>query len=933
MADPRNDTGRDAASRQAATVASTLAGPALDLAQGATAFQAASNALKGAALDKLLGPTAVFAGGLIGVLRTMKSIVDQSGILERGLRRIAGLQQIEGKFETLLKSAEAAQKRMQELYRFVSQTPFDLSDVAEGNRLLQALSKGALASADSMKMVGDVAAATGQSFSDVSERVGKLYAALRSGRSLDKVLFQLQMTGIVTDELAKKLEDAEASGASFTQKWTMVTEELKRSEGGMKNELRSLEGLTKQLNNASAAMEIAFGEPFVEAQAKAIENTVKATQNFTPVVRQLAQEFAPILDFTRNIKNSIVDATLATKGMAEAAGVAVTVLKAMMVGGAAAVAASLARNGRGVVGAAMERGRAVRAGQNTQEVASGLATAQSQAADAANALARGELLAAAALKLQSLWTTISTRATALHRVALTAATVATGQFSLGTYAATAAAGVFTGALTVLKAGLLMVGRAIGAATVAMLANPLTAITLAAGAAYVAFEKWASSTAKTNQELIDLIQNTAKSTNAIRQQIKEVKTLDQYRQALNDSYAEEEKLKNQIRELGPAPIVDPTASAATRQGQQEAFAGFREKKSVLEGGIFRLRRDRTGLLNRDIRGLGLSGEEQDFARQQAEGRRSLREAEIQDRIDSADEAERVRLLRERASRFRRSSEQSDLLRMGITRPEAFLRPTDGRTTSPLSDNLLPRTELMRVNDQIAALKGKPIPASLIQQQADLMDMANRGPEFSARALADEQEVKRLEEALRIKTLELSYDRAIAEVRQRGGETATLEAEKELQILKEQLAIAKEKGRAGELDAARIQNDIMKREADQAKARADIGLEREKNRFLANGDARGARALDDARELARLQDQYRSIGLDPNLARQDQLLAFQAQAAQNQKIVADSKQAIGGGGGFAASNPMMAAQQRMEALNQAQTRFLEIIANNTRNPGIQ
>lgn len=50
---------------------------------------------------------------------------------------------------------------MKELYKFTASSPFDLSDVAEANRILEALTKGALSGARGMKLIGDSAAATG----------------------------------------------------------------------------------------------------------------------------------------------------------------------------------------------------------------------------------------------------------------------------------------------------------------------------------------------------------------------------------------------------------------------------------------------------------------------------------------------------------------------------------------------------------------------------------------------------------------------------------------------------------------------------------------------------------------------------------------------------------------------------------------------------
>ena len=103
---------------------------AAELARGYSATRVAVNALSNSMQDKLLGPTSLFAGSLIGSLAVLKSIVDQTGVLRRGLQQIAEMQGIQGKFETLLRSVSLAKKLIQELYQFAANSPFRLTALA-----------------------------------------------------------------------------------------------------------------------------------------------------------------------------------------------------------------------------------------------------------------------------------------------------------------------------------------------------------------------------------------------------------------------------------------------------------------------------------------------------------------------------------------------------------------------------------------------------------------------------------------------------------------------------------------------------------------------------------------------------------------------------------------------------------------------------------
>ena len=331
-------TGRSQLSGQLLGGAANLAQPAMDIAQGATVMQAASNALKGAFLEKLLGPTAAFTGLLAGTLMVIKKIVRESQILEKGMANIGRLQQIEGKFETLLKSATLAKQRIKELYDFTKNSPFKFEDVAEANRQLEALTYGAFSGKKAMTMVGDAAAATGQSMSEMSSRVGKLYAALSSGRSIDKIAFQLQFTGLATEGLLGKLETLEAAGASFNEMWREVERVMANTTGGMENEMQTLQGLNTKLEESRALMQKAFAEPFVEAQERAIKTMTAATQNLTPVLAQVGADMATVQGVFTNFKTSLLDVTLASPGMADALGVAYLAAKTLFLTLAAATA-------------------------------------------------------------------------------------------------------------------------------------------------------------------------------------------------------------------------------------------------------------------------------------------------------------------------------------------------------------------------------------------------------------------------------------------------------------------------------------------------------------------------------------------------------------------------------------------------------------------
>lgn len=313
------------------------------MAMGQGPAAAVGGLVKDTAILKLVGPTAIWAGGTLGVLRTMERIVKQSGVLERGLHRIATMQGIESKFEGLLKSATRAKAKMQELNSMSMSMPFRSDEVAEAALILERLTKGAYAGAEALREVGDVAAATGNSLTDTATGVGKLMAAINSGRPLERMLFQMQQTGMVTDELATKLERLEGAGLLRSDGKNAIREHFSRYKGGMANDMKNLDTLKIKEAEASTGFDAAFGAAFTEAKVKAYESSTRALQNMTPIMAALGKEMAPLVTVTDTIKHKLVDMALGTQVAQKAALEAVPVFGGL-------VMAIAAMSGAGVVG-------------------------------------------------------------------------------------------------------------------------------------------------------------------------------------------------------------------------------------------------------------------------------------------------------------------------------------------------------------------------------------------------------------------------------------------------------------------------------------------------------------------------------------------------------------------------------------------------------
>ena len=80
---------------------------------------------------------------------------------------VADRQDITSQFKILLGSAEAAKERVDDLTNFAGETPFTRDEIFAASKQLQVFTGNALSTGNSLRVIGDVAAGTGQSFQDV----------------------------------------------------------------------------------------------------------------------------------------------------------------------------------------------------------------------------------------------------------------------------------------------------------------------------------------------------------------------------------------------------------------------------------------------------------------------------------------------------------------------------------------------------------------------------------------------------------------------------------------------------------------------------------------------------------------------------------------------------------------------------------------------
>lgn len=170
-------------------------------------------------------------------------------------------------FKTLIGNIDEAKAHMADLKALGDTPPFSLDEFAKASRSLMVMTDGALGYKKSLELIGDAAAATGYPIEEMGQAVGRLYAFIRDGQPLSRAVMQLRNMGVITPEVAQKLQDLQAAGKSNAEIWAEVEAQLGRYKGAMSETEKTGEGLMGAIKSR--------WDNIVRAVGHAFEDTAK----------------------------------------------------------------------------------------------------------------------------------------------------------------------------------------------------------------------------------------------------------------------------------------------------------------------------------------------------------------------------------------------------------------------------------------------------------------------------------------------------------------------------------------------------------------------------------------------------------------------------------------------------------------------------------
>ena len=203
----------------------------------------ASAAGKAAAGMGALSSRAAKTGATLGVT----GAVAAGGAM---IKLAADAEQLNTQFRVLTGSQEAATKLLNDIDQFAASTPFQKMEIAQAGRQLLAFGGSADTAVDELRMLGDIAAGTGQPLGELAELYGK---AKVQGRLFGEDINQLTGRGIpIIQGLAKEFGVTDGEVKKLVEQGKVGFPEMQRALAAMTGDGGKFSGMMQQMSETTA---------------------------------------------------------------------------------------------------------------------------------------------------------------------------------------------------------------------------------------------------------------------------------------------------------------------------------------------------------------------------------------------------------------------------------------------------------------------------------------------------------------------------------------------------------------------------------------------------------------------------------------------------------------------------------------------------------
>jgi len=840
------------------------------LTQSEGKARALAKAVKDIAIWRLTPMVVTLGGAFLAVRGTVRAIVRDSGALEAAWQRMARLKLYQNQLAPLVGGIAQARQKLGELVVFANRFKLPLGEVVAAQRALIVMGQGALSSGRALETAKNIARTTGVGIAAAAQAYANLHRALAGGAPVAEAAQEMRGLGAMTAQTAREIGNLQESGAGTTAVLAALAAGLAATTTTTTDMSAGIGELEAKLDKTRETMAAAFGEPFLEAEAKSIERSIATAENLVPVMKTLGQTLAAVTTTGSGLTGWIKEQASAVPGLAAGVGF---LAKSFVVVGTAVSAAGLVAGARTLW-----------------------------------------MLGAAALAAARSMST-ATLATRLHSMAATARLAAIRATTQGDLLAARAHHLYAATLLRGAAATTLVGNASAAAGskvrgffAAFISNPI-GLAIAAVVAVVAGIWQVNEAMKAQRQAVkDLADANAEVAAKLGQQVKDIKSVDDAQQALIDS-------TNALAEarLKLAAIDAVLKGKATKE--QKALAGenvsenLRTEQVRNVRGLAARKGEASGKLGYERGHLAPSKNMDEVARDRARQALALDQQQKDFVLNRATGADKVGKLRAEAGRkggLAGEAAQYALETAHWKDAEKEAMGSKGKLASIAALRRNSKSTLIRDEQALADLRAnkKADPKAIAAAQTALTlkreyVQANGDPREAARLNEEADSAEKME---RLRKIGLEGAQKEADLRREGLQRTEDEARIKIETLTAEASAAADRRDQPAYEEAAVRIDAARQELAYAQKRAKIEREADASRLailaLERESATKALRGDFAGSAAARQQAIAAEDAAKNKARDEALKTTVADPAARRKIIGDEQRDREAGRAFTA-----------------------------------
>lgn len=174
-------------------------------------------------------------------------------------------------FKSLTGSMELARQHMKDLQDLGRTPPFSLDEFAAASKAMMKMTGGMAGFKEQMEIVGDMAAATGNSIATVGRAFGLAYQVIRDGQDFGRAGQMLYTLGIMTKAQVAEFAELSKAGNDNRAVWEKLTEVFGRYKGAMAETEKTTKGVVEAIQGEATVAMTEFSKAISDAAKPALE--------------------------------------------------------------------------------------------------------------------------------------------------------------------------------------------------------------------------------------------------------------------------------------------------------------------------------------------------------------------------------------------------------------------------------------------------------------------------------------------------------------------------------------------------------------------------------------------------------------------------------------------------------------------------------------